>query len=30
VIDTFMAKIEELIDRSKGKTRADVVRRKIT
>ena len=30
LIDPFMAKIEELVDRSKGKIRADVAHRKIT
>ena len=30
MIDAFMAKVEELVDRSKGKIRADVVHRKIT
>jgi transposase len=29
-VDAFMEKIEELVDRSKGKIRADVVHRKIT
>jgi transposase len=29
-IDAFMAKIEELVDRSKGRIRADVVHRKVT
>jgi hypothetical protein len=30
LIDAFMPKIEELVDRSKGKIRADVAHRKIT
>src|ERR1700727_530994 len=30
LIDVFMPKIEELVDRSKGKIRADVAHRKIT
>ena len=30
LIDVFMPKVEELVDRSKGKIRADVAHRKIT
>jgi hypothetical protein len=30
LIDVFMPEIEELVDRSKGKIRADVAHRKIT
>ena len=30
MIDAFMPKVEELVDRSKGKIRADVAHRKIT